>query len=74
MLDATISGTSEMCAVKDTIFMVGGKEETFKACEPIFAAIAREWIYMGENGKGAVVKTDRQSGVVTEPYGACRRV
>ena len=56
MLDATISGTSEMCAVKDTIFMVGGKEEIFKACEPIFAAIAREWIYMGENGKGAVIK------------------
>jgi 2-hydroxy-3-oxopropionate reductase len=56
MLDATISGTSDMCAVKDTIFMVGGKAEIYKECEPLFAAMAREWVYMGENGKGAVIK------------------
>lgn len=56
MLDATISGTSEMCAVKDTIFMVGGSEEIYKECEPLFAAMAREWVYMGGNGKGAVIK------------------
>jgi len=56
MLDATISGTSEMCAVKDTIFMVGGKAEIYKECEPLFAAMAREWVYMGDNGKGAVIK------------------
>ncbi len=56
MLDATISGTSDMCAVKDTLFMVGGKEEIYNECEPLFAAMAREWIYMGENGKGAVIK------------------
>lgn len=56
MLDATISGTSEMCAVKDTLFMVGGKAEIYKECEPLFAAMAREWVYMGENGKGAVIK------------------
>jgi 2-hydroxy-3-oxopropionate reductase len=56
MLDATISGTSEMCAVKDTIFMVGGTEKIYKDCEPLFAAMAREWVYMGENGKGAVIK------------------
>lgn len=56
MLDATISGTSDMCAVKDTIFMVGGKAEIYKECEPLFAAMARESVYMGENGKGAVIK------------------
>jgi 3-hydroxyisobutyrate dehydrogenase-like beta-hydroxyacid dehydrogenase len=56
MLDATISGTSDMCAIKDTLFMVGGKEEIFKQCEPLFAAMSREWIFMGENGKGAVIK------------------
>lgn len=56
MLDATISGTSEMCAVKDTIFMVGGKEQIYRECEPLFAAMGREWTYMGENGKGAVIK------------------
>jgi 3-hydroxyisobutyrate dehydrogenase-like beta-hydroxyacid dehydrogenase len=56
MLDSTISGTSDMCAIKDTIFMVGGKKEIFEACEPIFAAMSREWIYMGDNGSGAVIK------------------
>lgn len=56
MLDATISGTSEMAAVKDTIFMVGGKHEIFKECEPLFAAMSREWIHMGDNGAGAVIK------------------
>lgn len=56
MLDATISGTSEMCAVKDTIFMVGGREDVYKECEPLFAAMGREWTHMGKNGTGAVIK------------------
>ncbi len=56
MLDATISGTSEMCAVKDIIFMVGGNEAVFRECEPIFSAMSKEWIFMGENGAGAVTK------------------
>ena len=56
MLDATISGTSAMCAAKDTVFMVGGKKEIFEQCEPLFAAMAREWIYMGDSGKGAMIK------------------
>ncbi len=56
MLDATISGTSEMCAAKDTIFMVGGTESVFKECEPIFSVMGREYLYMGKNGSGAVIK------------------
>ncbi|MGZ9006282.1 MAG: NAD(P)-dependent oxidoreductase, partial [Burkholderiales bacterium] len=56
MLDGTISGTSEMFAEKDAIFMVGGSEAAFKACEPIFAAASREAFYMGANGTGANTK------------------
>ena len=56
MLDSTISGTSDMCAVKDTIFMVGGKEAVYNECKPIFDAMCREHVYMGPNGKGAIVK------------------
>ena len=56
MLDSTISGTSDMCAVKDTIFMVGGKESVYNECKPIFDAMCREHVYMGPNGKGAVIK------------------
>ena len=56
MMDGTISGTSEMFAEKDAIFMVGGAEQTFKECEPIFAAASREAFYMGANGTGANTK------------------
>ena len=56
MLDSTISGTSTMCAAKESLFMVGGKKEIFEQCEPVFAAMSREWIYMGENGTGAAIK------------------
>jgi len=56
MLDATISGTSTMCAAKESLFMVGGKKEIFEQCEPLFAAMAKEWIYMGDNGTGAAIK------------------
>jgi 3-hydroxyisobutyrate dehydrogenase-like beta-hydroxyacid dehydrogenase len=56
MLDGTISGTSEMFAVKDAIFMVGGNEAAFKECEPIFRASARNAYYMGANGTGGNTK------------------
>jgi 3-hydroxyisobutyrate dehydrogenase-like beta-hydroxyacid dehydrogenase len=56
MLDATISGTSEMFAEKDAIFLVGGSEETFNACMPIFAAMSKHAYLLGRNGSGAVAK------------------
>ena len=56
MLDATISGTSKMCAEKDVTFMVGGHEGTFKECEPILSVLGRKSFYMGGNGSGALAK------------------
>jgi 3-hydroxyisobutyrate dehydrogenase-like beta-hydroxyacid dehydrogenase len=56
MLDATISGTSKMCAGRDVTFMVGGKEETFKTCEAVFSALGKRTFYMGGNGTGASAK------------------
>ena len=41
MVGATVSGTSKMCAERDIIFMVGGKEKIFKECRPIFSALGR---------------------------------
>ena len=55
-LDCTVSGTSEMCAVKDIIFMAGGSQDAFAECEPLFAAMGREWMHMGANGSGAIMK------------------
>ncbi len=56
MLDATISGTSKMCAKKDITFMVGGHEAIYKECEPIFSSLGRIAFYMGKNGTGVVAK------------------
>lgn len=56
MLDGTISGTSEMFAEKDAIFMVGGSEAAFKECEPLFRAASRNAYYMGPNGTGGHTK------------------
>lgn len=55
-LDATISGTSRMCAARQITLMVGGKEEVFRKCEDIFAALGKETTYMGPNGSGALTK------------------
>lgn len=56
MADCTISGTSEMARVKDTVFMFGGKQEIFDQCIPLFQAMGREWVYMGAHGNGATIK------------------
>jgi 2-hydroxy-3-oxopropionate reductase len=56
MLDATLSGTSKMCAERDLTVMVGGKEEIFQECRPIFSAIGKSAFYMGKNGSGALTK------------------
>ena len=56
MLDGTISGTSEMFAEKNAIFMVGGARDAFEACRPIFAAASKESFYTGPNGTGGNMK------------------
>jgi 2-hydroxy-3-oxopropionate reductase len=56
MLDSPVSGTPPMCAQKDVIFMVGGREGTFKECQPIFSAMSREVFFLGKNGAGAATK------------------
>jgi hypothetical protein len=56
MADCTISGTSAMAKVKDTVFMFGGKKEIYDAVLPLFEAMGREWVYMGAHGNGATIK------------------
>ncbi len=56
MLDATISGTSKMCAAKDITFMVGGDAAAYSECEPIFNALGKKAYHLGKNGSGALMK------------------
>lgn len=56
MLDATVSGSSKMCAERDVIFMVGGNERTFEECKPLLSAMGKRVFYIGPNGAGAQIK------------------
>jgi 3-hydroxyisobutyrate dehydrogenase-like beta-hydroxyacid dehydrogenase len=56
MMDGTISGTSEMFAEKNAIFMAGGSERAYGQCEPIFAAASKAAFHVGPNGTGANMK------------------
>jgi 3-hydroxyisobutyrate dehydrogenase-like beta-hydroxyacid dehydrogenase len=56
MMDGTISGTSEMFAEKNAIFMAGGSEAAYGQCEDIFAAASKAAFHVGPNGTGANMK------------------
>ncbi len=56
MLDAAVSGTSKMCAERKVTLLVGGNEETFRKCGPLFSALGRRTFHMGKNGAGAAAK------------------
>jgi 3-hydroxyisobutyrate dehydrogenase-like beta-hydroxyacid dehydrogenase len=56
MLDTTVSGSPVMCAARENLIMVGGPRDVFRRCEPILAAMCREYVYVGDNGKALETK------------------
>jgi 3-hydroxyisobutyrate dehydrogenase len=60
VLDAPVSG-GEPGAINATLsIMVGGSENTFERCRPIFEAMGRTIVYCGPNGSGQTVKLCNQ--------------
>ena len=55
-LDAPISGTSAMVASGDCTLLVGGDAVHLEACRPMFDAIARRTVHMGEVGTASLAK------------------
>jgi 3-hydroxyisobutyrate dehydrogenase-like beta-hydroxyacid dehydrogenase len=56
MLDAPVSG-GQMGAEAGTLaIIVGGEEEIFKRCLPIFKAMGKNIFYCGPSGNGEIVK------------------
>jgi 3-hydroxyisobutyrate dehydrogenase-like beta-hydroxyacid dehydrogenase len=56
MLDAPVSG-GEQGAINATLsIMVGGKEEVFERCRPVFETLGKKLVYCGPSGSGQVVK------------------
>lgn len=60
MLDAPVSG-GEKGAIEGTMtIFVGGKEEVFKQCLPVFETIGKTITYMGSAGAGQLTKLCNQ--------------
>ncbi|GAC1350934.1 MAG: 2-hydroxy-3-oxopropionate reductase [Ktedonobacteraceae bacterium] len=60
MLDAPVSGGDKGAIAGTLSIMVGGDEEVFTRCMPIFKALGKTIVYVGESGAGQVVKACNQ--------------
>jgi 2-hydroxy-3-oxopropionate reductase len=60
MLDAPVSGGDKGAIAGTLSIMVGGDEDTFKHCLPIFQALGKTIVHVGENGAGQIVKACNQ--------------
>ncbi|HZU66116.1 MAG TPA: 2-hydroxy-3-oxopropionate reductase [Ktedonobacteraceae bacterium] len=60
MLDAPVSGGDKGAIAGTLSIMVGGDEGTFQRCLPIFQALGKTIVHVGENGAGQIVKACNQ--------------
>jgi len=69
MLDAPVSGGVIGARDGTLSIMVGGKEEIYKKCEPLFEVMGKTITYIGGNGDGQVCKAVNQILVGTAMLG-----
>ena len=60
MLDAPVSGGDNGAKAGTLAIMVGGEEEVFRRCLPIFEALGKAITYVGKSGSGQTVKACNQ--------------
>jgi 2-hydroxy-3-oxopropionate reductase len=60
MLEAPVSGGDKGAIAGTLSIMVGGDEDTFKRCMPIFQALGKTIVHVGGSGAGQVVKACNQ--------------
>ncbi len=56
VLDAPVSGGINGAKNGTLTIMVGGEEDLFKECQPLFKAMGKELFYMGGSGSGLTAK------------------
>lgn len=56
MLDAPVTGSTPVAAAGELTIMVGGDEQAFEEFEPVFAAMGKKILRMGEVGSGSRMK------------------
>jgi 3-hydroxyisobutyrate dehydrogenase-like beta-hydroxyacid dehydrogenase len=55
-VDAPVTGSKTGAESGQLIFIVGAKQETFDRLQPLFAAMGKSAVRVGENGKGLAAK------------------
>jgi 3-hydroxyisobutyrate dehydrogenase-like beta-hydroxyacid dehydrogenase len=55
-LDVAVSGSTPSAEAGALTLFGGGDREVFEASQAIFAAIAKQWFYMGPSGSGVAMK------------------
>jgi 3-hydroxyisobutyrate dehydrogenase-like beta-hydroxyacid dehydrogenase len=56
VLDVTVSGSTPTAEAGTLTLFAGGEGADFEESSAIFAAIAKQWFYMGPSGSGAAMK------------------
>jgi len=56
MLDAPVTGSEPQATEGVLTFMVGGKNEVYEKCVPLFEIMGKASYYMGANGAGSYMK------------------
>jgi len=56
LLDVAVSGSAPVAEAGTLTLLGGGDRQDFDAAEAIFAAIAKQWFYMGPSGSGVATK------------------
>jgi 3-hydroxyisobutyrate dehydrogenase-like beta-hydroxyacid dehydrogenase len=55
-VDVAVSGSTPTAEAGTLTLFGGGERQVFESAEPIFAAIAKQWFYMGPSGSGVAMK------------------
>jgi 3-hydroxyisobutyrate dehydrogenase-like beta-hydroxyacid dehydrogenase len=71
LLDAPMTGSKIAAESGQLIFMVGGQPHNIERVEPLFRAMAKKVIHMGDNGKGLSAKLAQNMNIVFIYEGLC---
>jgi 3-hydroxyisobutyrate dehydrogenase/glyoxylate/succinic semialdehyde reductase len=55
-LDAPVTGSKDAAAAGELLFMVGGDSADLEVCRPLFAAMGKRIVHVGEHGLGSALK------------------
>jgi 3-hydroxyisobutyrate dehydrogenase-like beta-hydroxyacid dehydrogenase len=70
-LDAPMTGSKIAAESGQLIFMVGGNPANIERTEPLFRAMCKKIIHMGENGKGLAAKLAQNMNIAFIYEGLC---